>query len=70
MKLMVNTIIDEMGRMEERINKKFDKIDNHFDKLDQRLESMQHEINACKLERDSVGLLLKKIDELESRVEN
>lgn len=26
MKTMVNTIIDEMGRMEERINKRFEKI--------------------------------------------
>lgn len=41
LKLMVNTIIDEMGRMEERINKKFDKIDERFNKLDIRLESMQ-----------------------------
>lgn len=49
MKLFVNTIIDEMGRMEERINKRMDErfetIGKRFDKLDQRLESMQHDIN-------------------------
>ncbi len=55
MKMMVNAIVDEMGRMEDRINKCFDKIETC-------LESMQHEINACKLECDSIGLLLKKID--------
>ncbi len=33
------------------------------------MNSMQHEISACKLERDSVGLLLKKIDQLEKRIE-
>lgn len=62
MKMMLNAIIEELGRTEERIYKRFDKIDI-------QLESMQHEINACKLERDSVGLLLKKIDQLESRIE-
>ena len=46
-KTMLNAIIDEMGRMEDRIDKRFDKIDN-------QLEIMQHEINACKLERESI----------------
>lgn len=42
MKMMLNTILEEMGRMEERTNK-------HFDKIENQLEIMQHEINACKL---------------------
>ena len=54
-KMLLNAIIEELGKTEERLYKR-------FDKMDMRLESMQHEINACKLERDSVGLLLKKID--------
>ena len=62
MKMMFNTILEEMGRMEERTNKRFDKIEN-------QLEIMQHEINACKLERESIGLLIKKIDQLERRIE-
>lgn len=53
MKMMFNTILEEMGNMEERTNKRFDKIEN-------KLEIMQHEINACKLERESIGLLIKK----------
>ncbi len=62
MKMMFNTILEEMGNMEERTNKRFDKIEN-------QLEIMQHEINACKLERESIGLLIKKIDQLERRIE-
>lgn len=62
MKMMFNTIIDEMGRMEDRINKRFEKIEN-------QLEIMHYEINACKLERESIGLQIKKIDQLESRIE-
>ena len=65
-KLMLNTILDEMGRMEERINKR---MDERFDKIENQLEIMQHEINACKLERESIGLLIKKIDQREKRIE-
>lgn len=53
---MFNAILDEMGRMEDRINKRmddrFDSVNNRFDKLETRMEIMQHEINACKLEHD------------------
>lgn len=52
-KMLLNAIIEELGKTEERLYKR-------FDKMDMKLESMQHEINACKLERDSVGLLLKR----------
>lgn len=62
MKMMFNTIIEEMGNMEERTNKRFDKIENE-------LELLHHEVNACKLERESIGLLIKKIDQLEKRIE-
>lgn len=44
MKMMFNSVLEEMSRIEERTNKRFDKIDT-------RLETMQHEANACKLER-------------------
>ena len=65
MKLMVNTILEEMERMENRINKRMDR---RFERIEERLDSMQHEINACKLEQDSVSLLIKKIDQLEARI--
>lgn len=63
MKLMVNTILEEMERMENRINKRMDR---RFERIEERLDSMQHEINACKLERDSVSLLIKRMDQLEA----
>ena len=66
MKMMFNTILEEMGRTEERI---YARMDSRFDKIEVRLEPMQHEINACKLERESLGLLIKKIDQLERRIE-
>lgn len=43
-KMMFNAILEEMERMEERINKRFDKVDERFDKIENRLEMMQHEI--------------------------
>ena len=59
-KMMLNAIIDEIGRTEERTNKRFDKIEVE-------LEILHHEVNACKLERESIGLLIKKIEELEKK---
>lgn len=65
MKMMINTILEEMERMENRINKR---MDQRFERIEARLDSMQHEINACKLERDSVSLLIKRMDQLEERI--
>ncbi len=53
MNMMFNTIIEEMGHIEERANKRFDKIEK-------QLGLMQHEINSCKLERESIGLLIDR----------
>lgn len=61
-KVLFNAIIEELGRMEERMNKRFDKIED-------TPGSLHHEVNACKLERESVSILLKKIDQLERRIE-
>lgn len=55
MKMMVHTIVDEMGKIEK-------KIDGRFDILESRLDSMQHEINACKLERESIWHCLWESD--------
>lgn len=62
-KMMFNTILEEMGRVEERTNKRFDRIEK-------QLETMQHDINACKLEKDTISLLIKKIDQLEKGLRN
>lgn len=68
-KMMLDAIIEEIGRMEVRMNKRFDSVDVRFKKIEDRLEAMQHEINACKLERDSVGLLMRAMEQLENRVD-
>lgn len=65
MKLMINVVLEEIGRMEEKSDKKLEDINSRFDKIDAELESLHHEVNACKLERDSVGFLLKRLDKLE-----
>ncbi|MCM1409264.1 MAG: hypothetical protein NC305_01800 [Lachnospiraceae bacterium] len=55
-------LIREMYKIQENLSDRIDKIET-------RLDTMQHDINACKLERESVGLLIKKIDQLECRIE-
>ena len=57
-----NLLLEEMDRLQTNLT-------NRIEKLNRRMESMQHEVNACKLERESIGLLIKKIDQLESRIE-
>ena len=61
-KVLFNALVEEMGNMEDRVNKRFEKVDD-------TLEKMQHEINACKLDRDTVSLLVRKTNELDKRVE-
>ncbi|MBD5514985.1 MAG: hypothetical protein HDR06_10130 [Lachnospiraceae bacterium] len=63
---MFNTILEEMGRMEDRINRR---MDTRFDKLEARMEIMQHEINACKLDHETISLLIKKVDQHDQRIE-
>lgn len=67
-KMMFNTILEEMGRMEERTNKRFDMIDKRFDIIHNELESLHHEVNACKLEKESIGLMIKRLDQHEERI--
>ncbi len=51
MKDMFNLMLEEMARMEGRINKCFDSrftgLEARLDRMEQRMELMQHEINAC-----------------------
>ena len=42
---MFNAILEEMGRMEDRINKRFDTVDDRFDKIEARMEIMQHNLH-------------------------
>ena len=56
-KMMFNTIIEEMGNLEERLNKRFEKIDKRFEKIENELELLHHEVNACKLESETIILI-------------
>ena len=57
-----NLLLEEMDRLQTNLT-------NRIDRINSRIDSMQHEVNACKLDRESIGLLIKKIDQLESRIE-
>ncbi len=65
---MFNMVIEEMGRMEDRINRRFDALEARMDKLEARMEAMQHEINANRLEKDTLVIMEKRISRLERTV--
>ena len=54
LKMMLNTIIDEIGRSEDRLAK--------------RIDGLELKIDAVKFSNETVELLFKKIVELETRV--
>ncbi|MEZ3446260.1 MAG: hypothetical protein K1W30_14215 [Lachnospiraceae bacterium] len=69
-KELFNAIINEMDRMQERIYNKIDSsIDAFKEENRQQHEQMIHEINACKLNLDTVDLLLKKVIQLENEID-
>lgn len=65
MKMLVNAIVDEMGRMEERINRRFDEVDRRFEQVNQRPDSLHHEVNACKL---SIDAIIMRLDQHEKKL--
>ena len=69
MRDMVNMIIDEMARMEERINKRsdarYEALGKRMGQFDARLEALWHEVNANRLEKDTLVIMDKRITRLE-----
>lgn len=69
---LFNALIKEMDRMQERTNSKIDNIQSSINAFKEenrnQHEQMMHEINACKLNLDTVDLLLKKVILLENEV--
>lgn len=61
-----------MDRMQERTNSKIDIVQSNINAFKEenrnQHEQMMHEINACKLNLDTVDLLLKKVIQLENEV--
>lgn len=67
-----NALIKEMDRIQERTNSKIDNIQSSINAFKEenrnQHEQIMHEINACKLNLDTVDLLLKKVILLENEV--
>lgn len=69
---LFHALIKEMDRLQERTNSKIDTIQSSINAFKEenrnQHEQMMHEINACKLNLDTVDLLLKKVILLENEV--
>lgn len=61
MRNMFNAILEEIGRVEE-------KMDRRLGRLESEIEALHHEVNACKLESDAVGLLIRRMDRVEQHM--
>ena len=59
MRMMFNAILEEMDRMEKRM-------DQRFERMEGRLEQLQHEVNACKLIH---GWMIRHMDSLEEHMD-
>ena len=69
-KVLFYAIFNELYRMQERIYNNIDCcIDAFKEENRQQHEQMIHEINACKLNLDTVDLLLKKVIQLENEID-
>lgn len=56
-------------RLTKRMDERFEKVEQRFEKMEQHLETVQHDVNACKLEKDTISILIKKSEQLEKRIE-
>lgn len=69
---MFNAVIGEIDKLGEKMNQGFARLDAKIDYVN---ESLTHEINACKLDRDVVNMLVagvvehdRRLDALEAKV--
>lgn len=76
---MFNVVIVEIDKLGEKMLNRFEKVDARIAKLDAKVdhvyERLTHEINACKLDRDVVNMLVdgvvehdRRLDALEKKV--
>ena len=76
---MFNAVIGEIDKLGEKMLNRFEKVDARIARLDTKVdhvyESLTHEINACKLDRDVVNMLVagvvehdRRLDALEAKV--
>nr|WP_296480333.1 hypothetical protein [uncultured Acetatifactor sp.] len=65
MRKMFNAILEEIGRVEEKMDGYLERLETE---TETEVEVLHHEVNACKLESDAVGLLIRRMDQLEQQV--
>ena len=63
---MFNTVIGEIDKLGEKMNQGFARLDAKIDYVN---ESLTHEINACKLDRDVVNMLVARVVEHDRRLD-
>lgn len=56
-----NLILSELGRVEQRIN-------NRFEKVNLDMKQIREDVHVTKYSNDTVELLLRKVTELENRL--
>lgn len=67
---MFHAVLEEISRVEIRMEKRFDAVDERFERVENELEQLHHEVNACKFEKDTIQLLIKRDDQLEERLDD
>ena len=70
MKMMFNAVLEEIARVEKKMDERFDEMDRRFQKVYHDMELLYHEVNACKLEKDTISILMRRMDQYESRYES
>ena len=63
---MFNAVIGEIDKLGEKMNQGFARLDAKIDYVN---ESLTHEINACKLDRDVVNMLVARVVEHDRRLD-
>lgn len=63
---MFNAVIGEIDKLGEKMNQGFTRLDAKIDYVN---ESLTHEINACKLDRDVVNMLVARVVEHDRRLD-
>ncbi len=56
-----NNILEEVDTVQEKAN-------DHFKRIEKRLDNIEKEVNASKLQNDTLNLLLRRIDLMQDEI--
>ena len=56
-----NNILEEVDTVQEKAN-------DHFKRIESRLDKIEKEVNASKLQNDTLNLLLRRIDLMQDEI--